>query len=200
MLNNYNWKITAVPFDEQPFSSRTPGREKIRNARDASDTRPIETTYRQKAIDSAFGTFGWTDGPNPFWKFGDQHIFSDRWLLDVVMRRTWATTSRSTSRSRVSATSSRCSTRRRGVWARSFQQSVFLRPTNSVDIDDELLPARRARRRSLVQGRLPLSHGALGQPITHTGGNADARVSERLPERGTTSGATLPRRQRSIDL
>ncbi len=83
-LNNYNWKITAAPFNNNRFSFQNTWGEKVRNARDASDTRPIETTYRQKNIGSEFGKVGWTAGANPFWKFGDQHVISDRWLLDVT--------------------------------------------------------------------------------------------------------------------
>ena len=41
---------------------------KVRNARDASETRPLETAYRQKNIDGTAGTFGWDAGPVPIWK------------------------------------------------------------------------------------------------------------------------------------
>ena len=51
-LNNYNWKITWVPFQNNRFNFQNTWAEKVRNARDASDLRPIETTYRQKAVAS----------------------------------------------------------------------------------------------------------------------------------------------------
>lgn len=57
-LNNYNWKLTYVPFTNNRFNFQNTWAEKVRNARDASDTRPIETTYRQKAVSSDFGQFG----------------------------------------------------------------------------------------------------------------------------------------------
>ena len=83
-LNNYNWKITWAPFSHNQFNLQNTWAEKVRNARDASDTRPIETTYRQKAVSSALGAFGWLTGPSPFWKIADQHVINDRWLVDVM--------------------------------------------------------------------------------------------------------------------
>ncbi len=81
-LNNYNWKISWTPFTNNRFNFQNTWAEKFKNARNASDTRPIETTYRQKAVSSDFGTFGWDVGPSPLWKAGDQHIINDRWLVD----------------------------------------------------------------------------------------------------------------------
>src|SRR5918999_2597343 len=78
-LNNYNWKITWVPFNNNRFNFQNTWAEKVRNARDAGDTRPIETTFRQRAVDAkaaGIGTFGWTTGPSPFWKAADQHVLS----------------------------------------------------------------------------------------------------------------------------
>jgi hypothetical protein len=46
-LNNYNWKITVMPFTNNRFNFQNTWAEKVRNARDASDVRPIETTFRQ---------------------------------------------------------------------------------------------------------------------------------------------------------
>src|SRR5687767_8354796 len=74
-LNNYNWKITWVPFQNNRFNFQNTWAEKVRNARDASDLRPIETTYRQRMVDAkaaGIGKFGWTTGPTPFWKAADQ--------------------------------------------------------------------------------------------------------------------------------
>jgi hypothetical protein len=132
-LNNYNWKVQWAPFEGNKFAFQNTWAEKFKNARDASDTRPIETTFRQRAVSSDFGTFGWTTGPTPLWKASDQHIINDRWLvdllwshvgnnfildfhedgLDVVQRRLETTT---------------------GVWGESFQRSgPFIRPTHSFD-------------------------------------------------------------------
>ena len=57
--------------------------KKVRNARNASDTTPLESTVRQAAVSSLYGQWGWTTGPSPTYKFGDQWVVSDRLLLDV---------------------------------------------------------------------------------------------------------------------
>jgi len=57
--------------------------KKVRNARNASDTTPIESTVRQAAVSSQYGQWGWRTGPSPTYKFGDQYVVNDRWLLDV---------------------------------------------------------------------------------------------------------------------
>ena len=40
-LNNYNWKVSWVPVRNNKFSFQNTWGEKFKNARDASDTRPI---------------------------------------------------------------------------------------------------------------------------------------------------------------
>ena len=57
--------------------------KKVRNARNASDLVPIESTVRQAAVSSQYGRWGWTTGPTPTYKFGDQWVLSDRTLVDV---------------------------------------------------------------------------------------------------------------------
>ena len=74
-----------MPFTNNRFNFQNTWAEKVRNARDASDTRPIETAYRQKAVDKSFGTFGWISGPSPIWKVSDQHVFSDRFLVELQL-------------------------------------------------------------------------------------------------------------------
>ena len=65
-LNNYNWKVTLVPVNNNRFSFQNTWAEKVRSARDASDLRPIETAWKQSAVPSTFGTSGWLTGPTPF--------------------------------------------------------------------------------------------------------------------------------------
>src|SRR4030095_4532741 len=57
--------------------------KKERNARNADDLHPIETTQRQSAVSASFGKHWWNTGPNPTYKFGDQWVISDRLLVDV---------------------------------------------------------------------------------------------------------------------
>ena len=54
LLNNYNWKATWAPTSNNKFNLQNTWAEKVRNARDASDTRLIETAYRQTAVSNAY--------------------------------------------------------------------------------------------------------------------------------------------------
>ena len=57
--------------------------KKVRNARNASDLTPIESTVTQAAVPSTYGHWGWRTGPSPTYRFGDQWVISDRLLLDA---------------------------------------------------------------------------------------------------------------------
>jgi hypothetical protein len=178
-LNNYNWKITMVPFGNNRFTAQNMWGEKIRNARDASDTRPIETTYRQRNIGSEFGKVGWTAGANPFWKFGDQHVFSDRWLADVTyghMGNNFTLDFHEDSLTDVQPSFETTT----GIWGRSYQQSVFLRPTNSVDVTTNyFMPGTAGGDHALKIGyRWRSAHSV---SLNHFGGNAVARFTNGAP-------------------
>ena len=174
-LNNYNWKITWVPFTNNRFNFQNTWAEKVRNARDASDLRPIETTYRQKAVSSDFGTFGWLTGPSPFWKAADQHVLSDRALIDVMWSHLgnnfvldFHEDSLRDVQARLETTTS--------VWGRSYQASTFLRPTNSLDVvSTYFLPATAGGDHSFKFGyRWRSAHST---SLNHRGGFIDARFT-----------------------
>lgn len=181
-LNNYNWKVQVAPFDGNRITFQNTWAEKIRNARDAADNRPIETTRRQKPVSDAFGTSGWLTGPNPFWKASDQHVFSDRWLLDVQ----WAhlgnnfvldfheDSLRGVQPAYEISTDS---------WSRSFQQSIFLRPTNSVDVlSNYFLPGFWGGDHAFKVGyRWRSAHETT---LNHRGGNTYARFDDGVPDSG----------------
>ena len=157
-LDNYNVKLTWSAARNNKFNFQNTWGGKVRNARDASDTRPIETAYRQKNIDETAGTWGWDAGPVPIWKASDQHVVNDRMLIDIQYAHvgnnftlTFQDPAQYDIQPRFDITS--------GVWARSFDESIFKRPTQSVDVTIELLPAGNARRRPRVQGWLSLAHG-----------------------------------------
>jgi hypothetical protein len=185
ILNNYNAKLTYAPMTNNKFSFQNTWAEKVRNARDASDLRPLETAYRQKAVDSSFGTFGWETGPSPLWKAGDQHIFSDRLLLDVV----WAHLGNNftlTFQEPAQRDIQRMLDVTSGKFARSYDESIFLRPTNSVDITTSyFLPGALGGDHSFRVGYRYRT--AFGQTISHTGGNAEARYQNGLPDAGGTA-------------
>ncbi|MCC7177480.1 MAG: TonB-dependent receptor [Acidobacteria bacterium] len=178
-LNNYNWKITYSPFEGNRLGFQNTWAEKVRNARDASDTRPIETTYRQKAVSSAFGKFGWVTGPSPFWKVSDQHVFSDRFLVDVQWAHLGNNFTLDFHEDSLATVQPRFETTT-GIWGRSYQQSIFMRPTNSVDVTTNyFLPNFMSGDHAFKAGfRWRTAHST---SINHYGGNAVARYTNGVP-------------------
>ena len=83
LLETTNIKGEVQLFKGNKFNLYSATNRKERNARNASDTTPIESTQRQGPITSEFGKSGWISGPNPTYKFGDQWVLNDRTLLDV---------------------------------------------------------------------------------------------------------------------
>jgi hypothetical protein len=85
MLRTTNLKAEIQLFKGNKLTIFNNFAKKVRNARNASDLNPIETTVRQDAIPSSYGVgkSWWTIGPNPTYKFGDQWVVNDRLLMDV---------------------------------------------------------------------------------------------------------------------
>jgi Carboxypeptidase regulatory-like domain/TonB-dependent Receptor Plug Domain len=83
LLQTTNLKGEVQLFKGNKLSLFNLFSKKERNARNASDLTPIESTVRQAAVPSSYGTAGWTTGPSPTYKFGDQWVASDRMLVDV---------------------------------------------------------------------------------------------------------------------
>ncbi len=174
-LNNYNWKLQWAPFTNNKLTFQNTWAEKVRNARDGSVTRPVETTYRQKAVSSEFGKFGWITGPSPFWKASDQHVFSDRLLVDVMwshLGNNFALDFHEDSLADVQAAFETST----GAWSRSFQASSFLRPTNSFDITSSyFMPNTLGGDHAFKLGyRWRSAHST---SLNHHGGFADARFT-----------------------
>jgi hypothetical protein len=179
LLNNYNWKVTYAPFKNNKFNFQNTWAEKVRNARDASDTRPLETAYRQKAVDSAFGTFGWLTGPSPIWKASDQHVFSDRFLAEIQyghVGNNFALTFQDPSQRDIQATFDIPTS----VWGRSFQESLFIRPTDSIDLTGSYFLPSAAGDHAFKLGYRWRT--ARAESINHRGGNAYARFRSGVPD------------------
>jgi hypothetical protein len=174
-LNNYNWKISVVPFSNNRFNFQNTWAEKVRNARDASDLRPIETAYRQKAVDSEFGTFGWLTGPSPFWKAADQHVINDRMVVDVMWSHLGNNFALDLQDPSLYDVQPRLETTT-GLWGRSFNASIFIRPTNSLDVvSSYFLPAKLGGDHSFKVGyRWRSAHST---SINHRGGFIEARFT-----------------------
>lgn len=178
-LNNYNWKINWAVFQGNKLTFQNSWAEKVRNARDASDLRPIETTYRQKSVSSDFGAFGWLTGPNPLWKVSDQHVFNDRWLMDVQWAHNGNNFTLAFHEDSLADVQPSFETTT-GLWGRSFQESIFLRPTNSVDVTTNyFLPGTLGGDHAFKAGvRWRTAHEI---SINHRGGNAYARFTNGAP-------------------
>ena len=158
-------------------------------ARRVGDLRPIETTYRQKAVSSDFGTFGWLTGPSPFWKVADQHVISDRWLVDVM----WAHLGNNfvldfhEDALRDVQAASGDHDRRCGA-ARSRRRRSCARPTASTSSAATSCPATLGGDHSFKFGyRWRSAHST---SLNHRGGFIDARFTQRRRRTRPTSGAT----------
>ncbi|MGE3277049.1 MAG: carboxypeptidase regulatory-like domain-containing protein [Vicinamibacterales bacterium] len=174
-LNNYNWKVQWGAFTNNKITFQNTWAEKVRNARDASDTRPIETTYRQKAVSSEYGKAGWNTGPGPFWKVSDQHVMSDRWLLDATWSHLGNNFALDFHEDSLAEVQNRFETTT-GVYGRSFQQSIFLRPTNSFDLTSNyFLPAALGADHAFKFGYRWRSAHSIS--LNHRGGNTIARFT-----------------------
>jgi hypothetical protein len=134
ILNNYNAKFALQTVKDNQFSFFFNAAEKIRNARDASDLRPIETTYRQIGVDNpALGSSWWKTGMPKTYKWADRHIFSDRFMVEASyahVGNNFALTFHEDALRTVQP-SYEITT---GAYARSYTESVYVRPTDSIDI------------------------------------------------------------------
>jgi hypothetical protein len=83
-LQTTNLKAEVQLFKGNKLSLYNLFSKKVRNARNASDTTPIESTVTQAAVTSLYGQWGWRTGPTPTYKFADQWVLSDRVLTDVT--------------------------------------------------------------------------------------------------------------------
>jgi hypothetical protein len=133
-LNTYNAKLTYQMSRNDQLSFLFNGAEKIRNARDASDLRPEETTYRQKAVtDPSLGSSLWKTGIPKTYKASWRHIFSDRFAMELQyahVGNNFVLDFHEDSLKDVQPMQEIGT----GLWARSFQNSQFVRPTNLFDL------------------------------------------------------------------
>jgi hypothetical protein len=134
ILNNYNAKFAWQVSTPNQFSFFWNGAEKVRNARDASDLRPLETTYRQLGVTRTdLGSSWWKTGMPKTYKWSDRHIFSDRFMIEASYSHVGNnfTLTFHDEALRDVQPSFEITT---SAYARSFQESVFVRPTDSIDV------------------------------------------------------------------
>jgi hypothetical protein len=109
------------------------------------------------------------------WKASDQHVFSDRFLAEIQYAHignnftlTFQEPSQRDVQPRFDIATS--------IWGRSFNESVFLRPTDSIDLTASyFLPGTLGGDHALKMGYR--NRWARGDSISHTGGNAVARFA-----------------------
>src|SRR5262245_45723366 len=173
MLQTTNLKGEVQLFKGNKLSLFNNFAKKERNARGASDLNPIETTTPQGAVPSSFGKHWWNTGPNPTYKFGDQWVMSDRLLLDVQyahVGNNFVLDFHEPSLSDVQP-SIIIST---GLNGRSANQSVFIRPVNSVTVNSNyFLPGVAGGDHALRVGGYWRDSNTTS--IAHRGGFATAR-------------------------
>ncbi|HSK09725.1 MAG TPA: carboxypeptidase-like regulatory domain-containing protein, partial [Vicinamibacterales bacterium] len=132
LLNNYNAKLAVEPFRNNQFAFLFNGAEKVRNARDASDLRPLETTYRQLGVTREdLGSSWWKTGMPKTYKWSDRHIFSDRFMAEVSyahVGNNFTMTFHDESLRGIQPMYE--ATAVSGLWARSYQEWVYVRPTD----------------------------------------------------------------------
>ncbi|HSL21081.1 MAG TPA: TonB-dependent receptor [Vicinamibacterales bacterium] len=133
-LNNYNAKFSIRTFKNNQASMFFNGAEKVRNARDASDLRPIETTWRQMGVTRKdLGSNWWKTGMPKSYKWSDRHIFTDRLLVEASyahVGNNFTLTFHEEDLRSVQPTYE-IST---GLWGRSYYEDVYVRPTDSIDV------------------------------------------------------------------
>lgn len=120
VLDNYNIKGNALLFSGNTFQWHSNFADKIRNARDASDLRPFETTYIQ-------------EGPVWTHKASDRHVFSDRWIADAAYAHVgggFGLLFQEPGNRDIQPLNDLGT----GRWERSFNQSEFDRPATSVQL------------------------------------------------------------------
>jgi hypothetical protein len=133
-LNTYNAKLAWQASSKTQVSVLFNAAEKIRNARDASDLRPPETTYRQKAVtDPALGSSLWKTGIPKTYKASVRHLFSDRFALEFQyahVGNNFVLDFHEDALRDVQPTFEITT----GLWGRSYQASSFVRPSDTFDL------------------------------------------------------------------
>jgi hypothetical protein len=174
-LYGYNLKTAVELFKNNQFSFFLNMAEKIRNARDGSVTRPIETTFKQASVGPEFGSRWWKTGIPKTYKWSDRQIFSDRFMMEYQYAHVgnnftldFHDPSLSTVQPSFDAST--------GVYGRSYYAQYIVRPTDSIDITGNyFLPGWMGGDHAFKFGFKLRNDEAFTQ--THYGGNAYATVN-----------------------
>jgi hypothetical protein len=121
----------------------------------------------------------WKTGPSSIWKIDDQHVVSDRWLLDAQWAHQGSNFALNLQDSSLAAVQPRYEITT-GAWSRSYGQTVYLRPVDTLTFATEYF------RPSWLGGDHAVSAGwrrraGLSEIESHWGGNAVARYRNGVP-------------------
>ena len=175
LLQTTNLKAEVQLFKGNKLSLFNNFAKKVRNARGADDLHPIETTNVQDAVPTIYGVGKnwWTIGPNPTFKFSDQWVLSDKFLLDVQYGHVGNNfvldlhdPSLTTVQSTILISTS--------LVGRSATQNIYVRPSNIVNFNaNYFLPGVGGADHSFKFGGYVRDNYSYS--YTHTGGNAILR-------------------------
>jgi hypothetical protein len=130
---------------------------------------------RRDAGSTPCGSFGWDVGPSPLWKAGDQHIITDRWLVDLQWSHpgnNFILDFHDDSLNDVQ----RIFEETTGAWSRSFSRSgPFIRPTNSFDVTTNYFLPGLAGGDHAIKGGFRW-RSAKEHSESHIGGNTTLRL------------------------
>jgi hypothetical protein len=134
LLNNYNAKVAVETFKNNQVSMLFNAAEKVRNARDASDLRPLDTTYRQLGVTRTdLGSSWWKTGMPKTYKWSDRQIISDRWMIEGSYAHVGNNFALTFHEEDLRSVQPLYETTTQ-LWARSYAESVYVRPTDSIDL------------------------------------------------------------------
>ena len=202
-LQTENLKAEINLFKGNKLSLYTLFSAKTRNARNASDLTPIESTVKQAAVPSTYGTNLWVTGPSPTYRFADQYVVSDRMLVDVQYSHvgnnfildyhdpSYATATPVPGVIGIQPTLI-IATSLNGRSTPQGQQSVNIRPVNQVNMNmNYFLPGKLGGDHSFRFGGYWKDANSYGS--SHTPGNATARfpTNADLAAVGTNDCSTL---------
>jgi hypothetical protein len=192
VLTTYNAKVAVETVKNNQFSFYFNGNQKYRNARDASDTRPPETTYIQQGVqDTSLGSSFWKTGMPKTYKWSDRHIFSDRFMVEgsyTHVGNNFVLDFHEPDLADVQVSLDVPT----GVYGRSYQQTIYVRPTDSIDLwGSYFLPGVLGGDHAIKFG------GKLRNDVAHTqnqwGGSTIARFNTSANSIGTTTDAQMYR-------
>ena len=175
---NFKFNAQIAKANQASFYFNYAG--KLRNARDASDTRPIETTWRQGGVeDTKYGSTAWKTGVPKTYKWSDRHIFSDRFLLEAQyahVGNNFVLDFHDPSLANVQASYDQNT----GMYGRSYEGVTYVRPTDSIDVTGNYFaPGVLGGDHAFKFGVKYRDDEALS--VTHYGGNAWAVSSNGVP-------------------